>query len=164
MAETITSIHALPLPPDGTIRPYRVYRQHHSDPPPWTPRPAVWQRAIELFHGAPPGDRRCFIHRDYHPGNVLWQHDRISGIVDWEAASTGPPDIDIGHFRSNLTQYGPDVLREFTTAWERAAGLAYDPWGDIGALIGSLDGFHDDPGPDRFVVEDVLAAAVAELS
>lgn len=30
-----------------------------------------------------------FIHRDYHPANVLWLGDAVSGIVDWPNACRG---------------------------------------------------------------------------
>jgi hypothetical protein len=37
----------------------------------------------------PPDYRACFLHRDFHPGNVLFTGDglRISGVVDWVETS-----------------------------------------------------------------------------
>ena len=29
---------------------------------------------------------RVFVHGDFHPGNVLWQRGRVTGVVDWSAA------------------------------------------------------------------------------
>jgi hypothetical protein len=47
--------------------------------------------------------------------------------------------------------------------WERLAGVSYHPWADVVTIIGSLDGLREEPGPDRFLVEDAVARAVAEL-
>lgn len=43
-----------------------------------------------------------WVHRDYHPGNVLFARDgrRVTGIVDWAGAvPDGPVDIDVRLFR-----------------------------------------------------------------
>lgn len=48
-----------------------------------------------------PAYRGCFLHRDFHPGNVLFTGDgdgtRVSGVVDWVEASWGPADPDVAH-------------------------------------------------------------------
>ena len=46
------------------------------------------------------GDR--FIHRDFHPLNVLWHQARVSGVVDWVHACRGPIEFDIASCRVNL--------------------------------------------------------------
>lgn len=167
LAGLLPPIHALPLPPPGVIRPFAPYRQDSYQPPGWACRPAVWARAVEWFHrpapdGAGPG---VFIHRDFHPGNVLWRRGRVTGVVDWASASIGPACIDVGHCRGNLFPYGLEVAERFTAMWERLSGTPFDPWGDVVTIIGSLDGFRDEPpaDPGRSAVEDALARAVAEL-
>ena len=52
-------------------------------PPSWSPHPERWERAIELWWRGPPAEPDRFIHRDYHPTNVLWQGRKLSGVVDW---------------------------------------------------------------------------------
>ena len=32
---------------------------------------------------AAPRGERVFNHGDFHPGNLLWRRDGLSGIVDW---------------------------------------------------------------------------------
>ena len=46
--------------------------------------------------------RPVFLHMDYWPGNILWHHGRISGLVDWDAASYGDPALDVAYFRMNM--------------------------------------------------------------
>ena len=46
--------------------------------------------------------RPVFLHMDYWPGNILWRRGRISGIVDWDAASYGDPALDVAYFRMNM--------------------------------------------------------------
>ena len=55
-----------------------------------------------------------FLHRDFHPGNLLWTDERITGVVDWVSACAGPPEEDIGHCRANLAiRHGQDWADEF---------------------------------------------------
>lgn len=164
LAELLPRIHAAPLPPAGTIRGYRPYPQSSYEPPPWTHRPKVWERAIEIFHHPPPALPPAFIQRDYHPGNVLWSRGAVSGVVDWQSASIGPAAVDVGHCRANLLGYGQHAVERFTHLWEQAAGMTYHPWSDVVTLIGFLDDLRGDWGSDRLAVEAMLAAAVSELN
>jgi hypothetical protein len=103
------------------------------------------------------------VHRDFHPGNVLWQRGAVTGVVDWQAACTGPAVADVGHCRINLLTAGTDAAVRFTAWWQHAAGTAYHPWADVVTIIGFLDDLRDGWGPERLLVEDMLARAVAEL-
>src|SRR5450759_1732981 len=81
---------ALPLVhginPDGarrTLPPYRPYHEgveRHS--PAWSRRQSVWRRAIEEVAATRPDEPSAFIHRDYHPGNTLWDSGNLTAIVD----------------------------------------------------------------------------------
>jgi aminoglycoside phosphotransferase (APT) family kinase protein len=168
LAGVLPQVHALPLPRPGTVRPFAPYRQECYRPPEWARWPAVWTRAVEWFHRPTPDGAGpdVFIHRDFHPGNVLWRRGRVSGVVDWASASIGPASVDVGHCRGNLFGYGLEVAERFTAIWERLTGARYHPWADLVTIIGSLDGLRDDPpaDPERDAVEDALARAVAELN
>ena len=106
-------------------------------PPKWRTMPRVWERAIDLLLGAEPDSRPVFIHRDYHPTNVLWRAGAISGVVDWINACRGPAGVDVAHCRTNLAQmYGPDVADQFLDAYlEVADGAEYDPYWDIDSVL-----------------------------
>src|SRR6266851_2616655 len=99
LARLLPAIHAAPLPPPGTIGPFAPYPQASYQPPAWARYPAVWERAAEISHGPAPRLPAVLVHRDFHPGNVLWRRGRVSGVVDWQAACTGPAVADVAHCR-----------------------------------------------------------------
>jgi hypothetical protein len=94
---------------------------------------------------------------------VLWRRGNVSGVVDWQAASTGPAAADVAHCRVNLLTLGTDAAERFTAWWQQASGTAFHPWADVVTIIGFLDALRDDWGPEGVLVEDMLARAVAEL-
>ena len=104
--------------------------------PAWSATPRAWERAIEYWHNVGQvGNLSCttaravFIHRDYHPANVLWREGAVSGVVDWINACRGPAGVDVAHCRTNLAgMYGPayrDAADDFT----------YDPYWDLDSLL-----------------------------
>ncbi|GGG15130.1 phosphotransferase family protein [Paenibacillus abyssi] len=100
-------------------------------------------RAFEIVKGPQPVYKPCFIHRDYHPANVLWQQRQVSGVVDWVNSCRGPAGIDIGHCRFNLAQlHGVHAADAFLEAYRRHAGSAYrhDPYWDLLSLVNILFG------------------------
>jgi aminoglycoside phosphotransferase (APT) family kinase protein len=86
---------------------------------------AVWAAAIDVIRRPRPAYEGRFLHRDFQPGNVLFAvDDRISGVVDWAAASWGPADLDVAHCSVNLALlHGPGWGLRFATAYEEAGGV-----------------------------------------
>jgi aminoglycoside phosphotransferase (APT) family kinase protein len=178
LAAALPPIHAVAVPrAEGTGTPgtlgsangpgSRVVPDHHRfydparlDPPAWSTRPGLWQRAFEVAAGPPPDDHACFIHRDYHPANTLWTGGRLTGVVDWIGGSWGPPSVDLGHMRVNLAaDLGLEVADRFLAAHRALTGFEHHPWWDVASAVdvtpeapGSWDG-----------VEDLIAAALARL-
>lgn len=110
------------------------YRSYHDPlraaPPPWSGRPELWEKAIAAASAPAPRGRRCFIHRDYHPENILWSRGRLTGVVDWTSGSWGPAAVDTGHMRWNLAlSYGLDAGDEFLRVYR---SLAPEPSEDEG--------------------------------
>lgn len=142
---------------------YASYEQGSYEPPPWATSRPVWERAVEIFHGPVLDTERCFVHRDFHPGNVLWDRGRVSGVVDWASACVGPPSVDIGHCRANLLGYEPELAETYTREAERTTGRPFHPWADIAALIGMLDGLrlHPPRPAGRRGIERALGQAVS---
>lgn len=92
---------------------------------------AVWAAAINVIRSpAPPYEGR-FLHRDFQPGNVLFDvppprsaDARIAGVVDWAATSWGPADLDVAHCSTNLALlHGPAWGLRFAEAYEEAGGV-----------------------------------------
>ena len=111
--------------------------------PLWSKFPNDWMRAFFIVAGVRPHTDYCFIHRDYHPANILWEDGEITGIVDWVNACRGPAGVDIGHCRVNLAQlFGVSTADEFLDAYISLAGEAfqYEPYWDLLALTDTLDG------------------------
>jgi len=163
LAEVLPAIHAAPLPPAGQIGPFTPDLPDSYQPPPWARYPRVWERAAAISREPAPVLHKVLVHRDFHPGNVLWRRGTVSGVVDWQAACTGPGVIDVAHCRVNLLTFSAGTAGQFTTWWQQAAGAAYHPLADVITIIGFLDDLREDWGSERLLVEDMLAGAVAEL-
>ncbi len=104
--------------------------------PSWAERPDAWARAIERVRARPDPAAETLIHRDYHPGNLLFDAGRLSGVLDWTNAGRGPGGVDVAHCALNLAVLlGADGARRFLAAWERAAGRPHDPWLDLREVL-----------------------------
>jgi aminoglycoside phosphotransferase (APT) family kinase protein len=123
---------------------YRRYNDRVSlHVPQWSQQPDAWRKAIDVVQGAAPSYRECFVHRDYHPSNVLWSNGRVSGVVDWVNACRGPAGIDVAWCRHNLANlHGVSVADDFLAAYIEAAGsdFEYDPYWDLMSVVELLPG------------------------
>ncbi|MFE9026679.1 alpha/beta fold hydrolase [Streptomyces iakyrus] len=89
--------------------------------------PAGWERAVDVIRRDPPPYEGCFLHRDFHPGNVLFTGSgaelRISGVVDWVETSWGPADLDVAHCSTALALlFGPEYGLGFRERYEAQGG------------------------------------------
>ena len=97
-------------------------------------RSDLWKRVAEALRSTPPAKEESFIHRDYHPGNILWNGAVVTGVVDWTTAAIGPPGIDLARMRLNLAlHHGRSIADRFVDAYLAAGGdpLARDPYWDL---------------------------------
>lgn len=111
--------------------------------PLWSKFQGEWLRAFFIVAGVRPPTEYCFIHRDYHPANVLWQEGELTGVVDWVNACRGPAGVDVGHCRANLAQlFGVSTADQFLDAYISHSGKAfqYDPYWDLLSLTDTLNG------------------------
>ena len=145
LAEALLPLHQISA--DDCPWSYRPYVDVPTlTPPAWSRVPHLWESALALTLEPPPPVPLRFIHRDYHPNNVLWQNGRVSGIVDWPNACVGAAGIDVGWCRKNLLfLYGVPAADRFLRAYERLAGPAfsYHPHWDLRVIAEEL------PGPPR---------------
>jgi aminoglycoside phosphotransferase (APT) family kinase protein len=133
MAQTLARIHE--LAPTGAG--FESWLDAARLAPPadaW--RTDIWREALALAAEPPNAIRTCFIHRDYQHFNLLWSRNRLTGVVDWGGACVGPPDVDVGHCRLNLTLlFSVHVAERFRELYEAESGRAVEPYWDLHALL-----------------------------
>ncbi|MFF9771904.1 phosphotransferase family protein [Streptomyces sp. NPDC014636] len=107
LAQQLVRIHQLSVTPQQRPRTYQAWASpERVTLPAATERPELWQRAVDVIRREPPAFQGCFLHRDFHPGNVLFTGPdddlQISGVVDWVETSWGPADLDVAHCSTAL--------------------------------------------------------------
>ncbi len=60
----------------------------------------------------------ALLHGDIWNGNILWQDDHISGIIDWEDAWIGDPLLDVAGVRLDLAcEFGFEYAEQLTACY-----------------------------------------------
>lgn len=136
LAKALTAVHEINTP--SMMHEYfRYFDSNHPVKAEWSAVPNKWRAAFELLNQQDQPDFiPSFIHRDYHPTNVLFKNGKVSGIVDWPNACLGPKEIDIGHCRWNLAMlFGQQAAEAFLEAYHRHnPSFSYDAYWDLEAL------------------------------
>lgn len=131
---------------------------------------ALWERAVDMLRRDPPTYEGCFLHRDFHPGNVLFTGSgaglRVSGVVDWVETSWGPADLDVAHCSTALALlHGPAHGLAFRDRYEAHGGRRLAEGSDhlYWRLLDTL-AYYPDPtklaGPWRDLGRTELTAGV----
>jgi aminoglycoside phosphotransferase (APT) family kinase protein len=168
-AEVLVTIHAVSVPADARLPRYAPYNEpKRIVTPPFSTRPGLWERVSAILDRPWPAHRETFIHRDYHPGNVLWDGTRITGVVDWATAAWGPPGIDLARMRLNLaSRLGRGAADRFVVLYVAAGGdgSARDPFWDLLDAADTLPDLGPSIAPgggDMARFEDYAASVLAE--
>lgn len=129
LAAQLVRIHG--VVPDERPRPHQAWTSPERVRTPGGP---LWERTVDVIRRDPPPHEGCFLHRDFHPGNVLFTGAgpelRISGVVDWVETFWGPADLDVAHCSTALALlHGPAYGLGFRERYEAHGGrdLADDP-------------------------------------
>lgn len=161
LAELAARVHAV----DASAFPHVYFPWYDStttSPPPAAGRPRLWEEGIRVWHECRPDYPPAFVHRDFHPGNVLWLRGRVTGVVDWPNACRGPAGADVAHCRANLLRWaGPAEADAFRAAYESVTGTTYDPYWEVASVMEyDMQGWSAEEvaGP-----EERLARALEEL-
>ncbi|MEU0245028.1 alpha/beta fold hydrolase [Streptomyces sp. NPDC006235] len=122
LAAQLCRIHG--VVPEERPRPYQAWTSPERVR---APQGTMWERAVDVIRRDPPPYEGCFLHRDFHPGNVLFTGSgaglRISGVVDWVETSWGPSDLDVAHCSTALALlHGPEVGLGFRERYEAHGG------------------------------------------
>jgi aminoglycoside phosphotransferase (APT) family kinase protein len=78
----------------------------------------------------PPG----LVHGDCHLGNILFDGEAITAVIDWEEAALGDPRVDVMLIRGWLRRNSPELEEPFLCAYEAEAGYPLGPldiWRDL---------------------------------
>ncbi|MEM9777979.1 MAG: aminoglycoside phosphotransferase family protein, partial [Chloroflexota bacterium] len=112
--------------------------------PSWSQQPNVFDELIDILGRPRPTVPHVFLHRDYHPTNVLWEAGHLTSVVDWVNGCIGPAMIDVGHCRLNLASlFGMEAADRFLYHWRKfARAKHYSAWWDICAFANG-DTFSD---------------------
>ncbi|GAA3862548.1 phosphotransferase family protein [Streptomyces sedi] len=127
LARELARLHAVRVPEERRPRVYQAWTSAERVVAPTTGRPDLWARAVAAIRREPPGYRGRLLHRDFHPGNVLFAGEgaalSVSGVVDWVETSWGPADLDVAHCATALALlHGPDTGMRFADAYVSAGG------------------------------------------
>lgn len=167
-AEVLVRIHAVPLSEQLGVMAYRPYQDHLSGAlPGGAATGALWERVLQAIARPAPAGAQTFIHRDYHPGNALWDGQSVT-VVDWSTAAVGPPGIDLARMRQNLAgRHGGVAADRFTQLYVAAGGdaQARNPYWDLLDAAEFVDEAElDAPGEGELArFEDYVRGVLAEL-
>ncbi|MEO0565706.1 MAG: aminoglycoside phosphotransferase family protein, partial [Chloroflexota bacterium] len=83
---------------------------------------AVYEREVRgalALHWPPKqSNSPVLLHGDYWPGNLLWEGDRLSAVIDWEDTGVGDPLFDMANtYRELLWIYGENAAEGFIKAY-----------------------------------------------
>jgi aminoglycoside phosphotransferase (APT) family kinase protein len=127
----------------------------------------------------PPPVPPRLVHGDFRLGNLMFEHGRLTGVLDWELAHLGDwhEDLAFGCMtvwrfsRPDRPGYGLTSIAELASAYEAAGGETFDParfrfwtiyrtfWWALGCL--QMGGYWR-AGHDRSVERVVVARRTAE--
>jgi hypothetical protein len=124
LAAAVRSVHDLDRLPTG-LPATEPHLFGPRVPPPWTTAPAAWRWAWSVATaGLPPGGPERLVHRDLHPGNVLFHRGRLTGVVDWESMSRGPAELDVSRCRVQVAVLAPG----YDPRWDAIVACELSAW------------------------------------
>jgi aminoglycoside phosphotransferase (APT) family kinase protein len=142
MAEFLVKLHE--IEPAGFHWHYRAYNNvDQLKVPEWSRHKPLWEKAIEIVRSPAPAAPVRFIHRDFHPVNLLWRRGKLSGVVDWVNACQGPAGIDVAWMRHSMaSMYGLAMSDRFLAVCQEVMGSSwdYDPYWDMKTIVEFLPG------------------------
>lgn len=136
MARELVKVHAIEWRDVDRMPAWFPFNQNETlVVPGYSKAPEAWRTIIDVVNLPPrPPSTDLFIHRDYHPGNILWTGDRLTSVIDWVNGCHGAPEIDVGHCAWNITDLvGPDAADAFRAHYEAMSGRKLDPFWELWA-------------------------------
>ena len=80
---------------------------------PTTPALEPVRETVRAWRPAP--FEAALLHGDFWPGNIIWHHQRIAAVIDWEDAAVGSALSDLAACRAELmVAWGEEAMETFT--------------------------------------------------
>jgi aminoglycoside phosphotransferase (APT) family kinase protein len=163
MASLLPEVHSISSLPNSALQSFEPYFPENSAPDD-SRRPSLWPKALEVAADYRQLGSDHLIHRDFHPGNLLWSSDSLPGLVDWMSACWGPSSMDVSHCRMNLIESHDLVTADrFKTVYETVSGKSFDPTADVITAVDWLADLQQRKAGDLMSVEENLAKALAQI-
>lgn len=166
LAKTLAQIHRIPINRsdtsfllDGNSEVLWFLKSPDQIPPYISNHPKgseLWQAAINdlprLKKVTP-----ALLHIDYWSGNVLWDEETISAVVDWEEAAQGDPGIDVAYCRMDMILCGmKEEADTFLAAYEKEISRPVKNLGfwelaaAVRPMFNPVDWITESPSKERF--------------
>ena len=161
LANSLAALHA-----SGISVPYTFESWNDTsadERPAWWGDEVLWAEA-QAQAAATPEFEPVFIHRDYHPVNVLWENGGIVGIVDWINACMGPIGVDVAHCRGNLAvMYGLETAEAFLAAYQAVSpGYQHHSYWDLDDALSAMPNVDVYPPWTEFGLTELTTELVRE--
>jgi aminoglycoside phosphotransferase len=107
------------------------------------PHPAFSRAEAALARAHTTEKPTSFVHGDLWQGNLLWEGDTLTGVLDWDCAGRGASSLDLASMRLDAAMsWGVAAEEHVLEGWQTAAGrqptdLAY--WDVVAALATPVD-------------------------
>ncbi len=109
---------------------------------------------VEAAWPLAPRNAPVLLHGDFWPGNVLWRHDTLAAIIDWEDAAIGDPLSDVAITRLELLwRFDFDAADGFAEQYRslRDVDMTDLPYWDLLAALrpaGEIGGWASTPAAE----------------
>jgi len=165
---------------DFAAREIRRYRELLTQAGGSHPFPVLAFAARWLEQRRPACERETVVHGDFRIGNVMFDEQGLTGVLDWELAHLGDPLEDLGWLAVRAWRFGRDDLaigglcsrERFWELYEGESGRRVDPaaaryWEIFGnwkwAIICVMQGASHKAGPRPDVELAAIGRRVAEV-
>jgi aminoglycoside phosphotransferase (APT) family kinase protein len=133
LAQLLVAIHSIPV--KAGLRRYSTGSTAESAVVPPTADTDIWSAATRVIGRPPSRSQVRLLHRDFQPGNVLFDTGptgpAVSGVLDWAGICSGPADLDVAHCCTNLALlHGPLWGLRFAAEYTEAGGVLAAEWSD----------------------------------
>lgn len=68
-------------------------------------------------------DGPCIIHRDFRPGNIMVQDNKVAGIIDWASGRSGFAEDDLCPLEIGEWGHDPEIKQDFLNGYSSVRNL-----------------------------------------